>query len=200
MCADPIGPFGAPARTRRPWIIPQSLKGLFVALALLIPGLLHGEAPAAEPMMRAIDPQDLLANMSRAAGRRDIPTYLGCLADSFRFTPYGAERVAYREVDWSHWDRNKEVEFVKRWLSPVRNPGLDLHDVLFRSSTGPDRAEWDLVYRMQADGEYRSRAIFVMVRRNHDWYLEEWIDTTIESTEDGVPYPTSGEARAILMR
>ena len=174
---------------------PRSILVLLTVLALCW----GTGAAAVEPLSGAGDPEELLRYLAQAADEDDAPLYISCLDDSFRFVPYHSVPSQYPDIDWKHWGRKQERIFAEEWLGPMRTAGLDLDLILDRTSISLDQEEWDVFYQMVLDGaQFSSRAVFVMRRVGHRWYLAEWIDTTLLVMGNGVWVPTSGAARALI--
>ena len=86
-------------------------------------------------------------------------------------------------------------------VSSEAAPSLSLLENVLDPGPNPvDRAEWDLVYTLNArGGMFSSRAIFVFVKVDNLWFLKEWIDTTMETDEEtGEFLQTSGSLRGVL--
>lgn len=175
-------------------------------IALLFLLVSMGNATAAlkgKPLTGAFDPEDVLVNLEQRIKDRDWKRYGDFLAEDFRFVPFDAVRLEHPPVIWDEWGRALEIAFVQEMVSPNHGARLSLLDnVLERGSEAKGRAEWDLVYTLNFGGqEFRSRAVFVFERVDNLWYLREWIDTTIETDEDGGnALSTSGSLRAALSR
>lgn len=74
--------------------------------------------------------------------------------------PHAGAGVAHTEIDRKHWNLKRELGFVDRWLSAAQSHGLDLAEVLSRSSTGPDRGKRDLAHGLDAGAAFRSCVMF----------------------------------------
>jgi hypothetical protein len=176
---------------------------VIVAAATLLLAGSPAEKKAPAPLTGGFDPEDVLLNLERIVQRRDWQRYGDYLAADFRFIPYSGVYQEIPPVPWDLWDREWELKFIERLLSPTRGASLSLLEkVLDRGPESGDRAEWDLVYHLVSGGvQFRSRAIFVFVKVDNRWFLREWIDTTVETDPlSGGLLQTSGSLRGAIKK
>lgn len=172
-----------------------------IVVLLLMANVTVAQKP--EPLTGGFDPEDVLANLEQRIKERDWKRYGDFLASDFRFVPYSAVPVEYPNVAWDDWDRKKELRFIRELVSPTHRASLQLFDeILDPGQESQGRAEWDLVYTLTTRGQvFRSRAVFVFVKLDNLWFLQEWIDTTVETKGDTESFlSTSGTLRGALAR
>lgn len=177
------------------------------ALILILTALLLSSqvayAQRPPPLTGGFDIGKVMTELEKAVVDRDWKRYRDFLTPDFSFTPYHGVVAEYPTVKWDEWDRNRETGFLKELMSPSHTAVLSLHGkIIDRGQESHGRAEWDLVYTLEARGGiFKSRAILVFQKIDNLWYLREWIDTTIESDkESGVEFQTSGSLRGMLRR
>ena len=156
-----------------------------------------------KPLTGGFDPDDVLANLEQRIAERDWKRYGDFLAPDFRFVPHSAVPVEYPNVAWDDWGLKQELRFIRELVSPSHRASLELRaEVLDRGPESQGRAEWDLVYTLTSRGQvFRSRAVFVFVKMDNLWFLQEWIDTTVETEEETESFlATSGTLRGALSR
>lgn len=176
----------------------------FTSLIVVLLFMANGTtAQKPEPLTGGFDPDDVLANLEQRIKERDWKRYGDFLAPDFRFVPYSAVPQEYPNVAWDDWGLKQEIRFIRELVSPSHRASLVLRDeILDQGQESRGRAEWDLVYTLTSRGQvFRSRAVFVFVKMDNLWFLQEWIDTTVETEEETESFlATSGALRGALSR
>ena len=143
------------------------------------------------------DNEELLRLIEMSFNLTDRMAYERCLADTFAFEPYAAVAMDYPRSDMSHWDRTRELDFIRRLFVPGRTIKATLPvNIRNRGIPSNNHAVWEVDYILRVDGTpYAGAAILGMVRIEKNWYLESWEDVT-EIPVEGRLAPTSGSLRA----
>ena len=176
-----------------------------LALALVLTlagcGSIPPPAPSGESSPRfgsgGFDPEELLRLIELSYNQTDRMAYERCLADTFSFEPYAAVAMDYPRQDLSHWDLEREIDFIRRLFTPGRKIVLTLPvSIRHRGIPANNHAVWEVDYLVRVDdSDFAGAAILGMVRFEKNWYLESWADVT-ETAVGGRQVETSGALRA----
>lgn len=183
------------------------VPALALALVLILAGCgsvpppATAEGPSTRFGSGGFDPEELLRLIELSYNQTDRMGYERCLADTFSFEPYAAVALDYPRQDLSHWDLERELDFIRRLFTPGRKIVLTL-PVTIRSRGIPanNHALWEVDYLVRVDDtDYAGASILGMVRIEKNWYLESWVDVT-ENAVEGQRAETSGALRAQYTR
>jgi len=181
--------------------------GPILAGMMLFGGCLFTPRVAEPPAGRIINylpqanPINVLENLQTAMNNTDAGGYDRMIADDFTYVPDGDTESSYPSVDWSHWNRDKEIAFITDFFNNVQGIQANLRDVAVFTDWSGTQAELRYIYRIDVQGSggvvpYRASVTFNLRLDGTYWVLTRWYDEQGEQDpETGAQLPSLGQRR-----
>ncbi len=180
--------------------------GLVLA-SLLLGGCLfeprEAESPAGEIInyLPQANPINVLENLQTALQHTDAGGYDRMIADDFTYVPDSDTEASYPTVDWSGWNREKEIAFITDFFNNVEGIDANLREEAIFTDWSGTEAELRYIYRIDVHESggivpYRASVTFNLRLEGTYWVLTRWYDEQGEQDPDsGAQLPSLGQRR-----
>lgn len=185
--------------------------GLLLALALpWLGGCMFAPRDPEPPTTAAINylPRSSAANVWEncrlALINGDTGGWDTALSPNFVYEPDSETEQAYPGIDWSAWDKDREMNFINSWFATDVEIQADLRDTDINTPDGAGGvAEWEIIYlvtvidpQTQSTTRYRATAVLRFTLEGSYYYLSYWRDVQGEEDPDsGSTLETMGRLR-----
>ncbi len=146
-------------------------------------------------------PENVIANIEKAMSNMDPAGYERSISEDFTYEPDSGTEASYPDVDWTTWNREKEIAFMNDFLGNVQGVTVDLQAEVRQSSWSGSEAELRYIYSAEVDESgsqvpYRALVTLEFKLDGTFWVLYRWFDEQGEQDPDsGANLPSLGQRR-----
>ncbi len=161
------------------------------------------ESPAGQVIdyLPQANPINVLENLQTAMNNTDAAGYDRMIAEDFTYVPDPDTESSYPGVDWSTWNREKEIAFITDFFNNVQGIQANLREVAVFTDWSGTEAELRYIYRVDVQESggvvpYRASVTFNLRLDGTYWVLTRWLDEQGEQDPDtGAQLPSLGQRR-----